>query len=141
MAYAAGVLLVLEGGLFDHLRLSAEVAAASGADAAGASGNLPRLQPHAGERVVSFFRPLVMLAIVAGSCFLAYNFSPHHKVAMEMGEDGVEVPVKTSDIFTTLYFHVVPAPVIAGPTTGITATTVRSTATSTAMTATTRRRP
>ena len=63
---------------------------------------------------MSFFRPLVMLAIVAGSCFLAYNFSKHHKVPMEVGEDGVEVPVKTSEIFTTLYYHVVPAPVIAG---------------------------
>ncbi|MEE2940377.1 MAG: F0F1 ATP synthase subunit A [Planctomycetota bacterium] len=63
---------------------------------------------------MSFFRPLVMLAIVAGSCFLAYNFSEHHKVATEVGEDGVEAPVNTSDIFTTLYFHVVPAPVIAG---------------------------
>lgn len=62
---------------------------------------------------MSFFRPLVMLAIVAGSCFLAYNFSEHHKVPMEVGEDGVEAPVKTSDIFTTLYYHVVPAPVIA----------------------------
>ncbi len=63
---------------------------------------------------MSLFRPLVMLAIVVGSCFLAHNFSPHHKVAMEVNEDGVEAPVKTSDIFTTLYFHVVPAPVIAG---------------------------
>ena len=63
---------------------------------------------------MSLFRPLVMLAIVVGSCFLAHNFSPHHKVAMEVNEDGVEAPIKTSDIFTTLYFHVVPAPVIAG---------------------------
>ena len=41
VAYAAAVLLVLGGGLFDHLRLSAEVAAASGADAAGASETTP----------------------------------------------------------------------------------------------------
>ena len=54
-----------------------------------------------------------MLAIVAGSCFLAYNFSPHHKVAMEVGET-VEAPVKTSDIFTTLYFHAGSGAVIAG---------------------------
>lgn len=63
---------------------------------------------------MSLFRPLVMLAIVVGSCFLAYTYSPHHKVAMEVNEDGVEAPIKTSDIFTTLYFHVVPAPIIAG---------------------------
>lgn len=63
---------------------------------------------------MSILRPLVMLAIVVGACFLAYNYSPHHKVKMEMNEAGEMAPVQTSDIFTTLYFHVVPAPIIAG---------------------------
>ena len=35
------------------------------------------------------------------------------KLAMQVNEDGVEAPVKNSDIFTTLYFHVVPMPIVA----------------------------
>lgn len=45
VAYAATVLIVMGGGLFDHLRLSAEVAAASGDDADGATPTHPGSSP------------------------------------------------------------------------------------------------
>ena len=49
---------------------------------------------------MSLLRPLVMLAIVVGACFLTHRHTPHHKAT-------------DSTLFTTMYMHVVPAPVVA----------------------------
>jgi F-type H+-transporting ATPase subunit a len=53
-----------------------------------------------------------MLAIVVGACFLANRHTAHHQVPMET-VDGVERVAEPSSIFTTLYFHVIPSPVVA----------------------------
>lgn len=62
---------------------------------------------------MSILRPLVMLAILVGACFLAHRHSPHHKAEMVTAEDGTTKMVNGSDIFTMLYAHVVPAPIVA----------------------------
>lgn len=49
---------------------------------------------------MSLLRPLVMLAILVGACFLTYRHTPHHTATDDT-------------IFTTLYMHVVPAPIVA----------------------------
>jgi len=61
---------------------------------------------------VSILRPLVMLAIVAGACFLAYRHTEHHHVDVVESEDGT-VLEEPASVFTMLYHHVVPAPVVA----------------------------
>ena len=53
-----------------------------------------------------------MLAILVGACFLTHRHSPHHSVAM-VTEDGVTKMEEPSSIFTALYPHVVPAPIVA----------------------------
>ncbi len=53
-----------------------------------------------------------MLAIVVGACFLANRHTEHHKVPM-VTVDGVEQVQEPSSIFTTLYYHVIPAPIVA----------------------------
>jgi len=45
-------------------------------------------------------RALLMLATLVATCFAAYTYSPHHKATPDT-------------IFTTLYMHVIPAPLIA----------------------------
>lgn len=61
---------------------------------------------------MSILRPLVMLAILVGACFLANRHTEHHHVEM-VTEDGVERVAEPSSIFTTLYYHVIPSPVVA----------------------------
>ena len=61
---------------------------------------------------MSILRPLVMLAIVVGACFLANRHTAHHQVPM-VSEDGVERVAEPSSIFTTLYYHVIPSPLVA----------------------------
>lgn len=61
---------------------------------------------------MSILRPLVMLAIVAGACFLAFRHTPHHHVDVVETESGARVQ-EPSSVFTMLYQHVVPAPVVA----------------------------
>ena len=61
---------------------------------------------------MSIFRPLVMLAIVVGACFLAYRHTPHHEVEM-VSVDGEVRAKDPSAIFTMLFGHVVPAPLVA----------------------------
>jgi F-type H+-transporting ATPase subunit a len=53
-----------------------------------------------------------MLAILVGSCFLANRHTDHHQVPM-VTEDGVERVAEPSSIFTTLYYHVIPSPIVA----------------------------
>lgn len=62
---------------------------------------------------MSIFRPLVMLAIVVGACYLAFQFSPHHSVELTQNEDGEARLEEPASVFTMLYHHVVPAPVVA----------------------------
>lgn len=61
---------------------------------------------------MSLLRPLVMLAILVGACFLAHRHSPHHQAVM-VTEEGVTKMEESSSIFTMLYHHVVPAPIVA----------------------------
>jgi len=61
---------------------------------------------------VSIFRPILMLAIVVGACFLSNRHSHHHTVDMVTNEDGQSVMAEKSSIFTTLYMHVVPSALI-----------------------------
>ena len=61
---------------------------------------------------MSILRPLVMLAILVGACFLANRHTVHHQVPM-VSEDGVERVAEPSSIFTTLYYHVIPSPIVA----------------------------
>ncbi|QDV06735.1 ATP synthase subunit a [Planctomycetes bacterium Poly30] len=53
-----------------------------------------------------------MLAILVGACFLANRHTDHHKVPT-VTEDGVERVAEPSSIFTTLYYHVIPSPIVA----------------------------
>ncbi|MEL6904638.1 MAG: F0F1 ATP synthase subunit A [Planctomycetota bacterium] len=62
---------------------------------------------------MSIFRPLVMLAIVVGACYLAFQHSPHHTVTMVTDEDGNQTLEEPASVFTMLYHHVVPAPLVA----------------------------
>ena len=48
---------------------------------------------------MSFLRPLAMLAVLVGACFLTHRHTPHHTAT----EDS---------LFTTMFMHVIPAPVV-----------------------------
>ncbi len=60
-------------------------------------------------------RPLVMLAILVGACFLTDRHSIHHHAAMVPTEEGGQKLGDPSSVFTMLYFHVVPSRLVAAP--------------------------
>ena len=61
---------------------------------------------------MSIFRPLLMLAIVVGACFLSNRHSVHHTVPMVTNEDGQSVMAEKSSVFTMLYMHVIPSALV-----------------------------
>lgn len=69
---------------------------------------------------MSIFRPLLMLAIVVGACFLSNRHSVHHTVPMVTNEDGQSVMADKSSVFTMLYMHVIPSALVPyhGPSHG-----------------------
>jgi ATP synthase subunit 6 len=48
---------------------------------------------------VSILRPLAMLAVLVGACFLTHRHTPHHTASEE-------------SLFSTMFMHVIPAPVV-----------------------------
>jgi len=48
---------------------------------------------------VSILRPLAMLAVLVGACFLTHRHTPHHTASEE-------------SLFSTIFMHVIPAPVV-----------------------------
>ena len=48
---------------------------------------------------MSFLRPLAMLAVLVGACFLTHRHTPHHTASEE-------------SLFSTIFMHVIPAPVV-----------------------------
>lgn len=62
---------------------------------------------------MSIFRPLLMLAIVVGCCFLAHRHSPHASVETVTLEDGSTQVKDAPAVFPMLFGHVVPHPLVA----------------------------
>lgn len=48
---------------------------------------------------MSILRPLAMLAVLVGACFLTHRHTPHHTASEE-------------SLFSTMFMHVIPAPVV-----------------------------